>query len=146
MFPKYAGKVPSRLILLPALTYITVFVGLSNIPIPRFLKRGDYSYGIYLYHDPILQSVISIFPAICMTPRLGVIFTFACGFPFVFLMASFSWHFIEKPILALRRKFSFVAKTRLEETPLGLMQKATPERGNELLRTDVNPPLHTDVR
>jgi peptidoglycan/LPS O-acetylase OafA/YrhL len=127
MFPKYAGGVPLRLILLPALTYITVFIGLTNIPIPKFLKRGDYSYGVYLYHDPILQSIISIFPAICMIPKTGAAFTFACGIPFVFLMASFSWHFIEKPILALRKKFSFVAKTRLEETPKQDSEHSVPQ-------------------
>jgi peptidoglycan/LPS O-acetylase OafA/YrhL len=30
----------------------------------------------------------------------------------VFAVAWTSWHFVEKPLLALRKKFSFVAKVR----------------------------------
>ncbi len=105
-------KVAWRIILLPVLTYMTVFIGLTPVPVPKFFKSGDYSYGIYLYHDPLLQVVIGVFPAISAISGYGGLFIFAIGLPLVILMAFLSWNVIEKPILALRKKFSFVAKMR----------------------------------
>ncbi|MEC5217954.1 peptidoglycan/LPS O-acetylase OafA/YrhL [Actimicrobium sp. GrIS 1.19] len=112
LFPRVASWNISRLVLLPALTYMTVFIGLSAIPIPSYFKKGDYSYGIYLYHDPLMQSVIALFPAIAMGSYAGTAFTFLCGLSMVLLMSNLSWHFVEKPILAMRKRFSFVAKVR----------------------------------
>ena len=106
------GRVENRIILIPAITYMTIFIGLTPMWIPRYFRRGDYSYGIYLYHDPILQSVISLFPVMAMTRGYGALFTFICGIPFVILLATASWHLIEKPILSLRKRFSFVARVR----------------------------------
>ena len=104
--------VRSRFVLIPALTYITVFIGLTPVPIPKFFKSGDYSYGIYLYHDPFLQCVINVFPRLSLIPGFGALFTFLVGIPVVILFATGSWHWIEKPILGLRKKFSFVARVR----------------------------------
>ena len=105
-------RVDSRFVFLPALVYITVFLGLTRIPIPQFLHRGDYSYGIYLYHCPIIQVVIGIIPAIALFPGYGALVVDLIVFPAVFGIAFCSWHFIEKPILKLRKKFSFVARVR----------------------------------
>jgi len=102
----------TRLVLLPTLAYITLFVGLTKIKLPKYFKNGDYSYGIYLYHYPILQVVISIFPGIAAVKFFGGVFVFFVSIPFVVLWATFSWHFVEKPFLALRKKFSFVARVR----------------------------------
>lgn len=101
-----------RFILLPALAYVTVFIGLTPIRLPRFFRTGDYSYGIYLYHQPFLQIVISLFPAMALAPHTGAAFTFVVGLPFVIAVAWLSWHFVEKPLLALRKRFSIVAKIR----------------------------------
>jgi peptidoglycan/LPS O-acetylase OafA/YrhL len=61
----------------------------------RILRNNDISYGIYLYHDPILHTLfawrwIGLYPAIggCMA---------------VLLMACLSWHWIEKPCLRLKQ-------------------------------------------
>ncbi|MYN17690.1 acyltransferase family protein [Rugamonas sp. FT107W] len=112
LLPAVAQANAARLILLPVLTYITVFVGLTEVPIPAYFKKGDYSYGIYLYHDPLMQVVISLFPAIALRSLWGTLFTFSCGLTMVLVMSNLSWHFIEKPILAMRKKFSFVARVR----------------------------------
>jgi peptidoglycan/LPS O-acetylase OafA/YrhL len=101
-----------RFILMPAIAYITVFIGLTPMPLPAFFKTGDYSYGIYLYHQPFLQIVISLFPAFALAPGTGAAFTFFAGLPFVLGVAWLSWHMIEKPILALRRRYSIIAKMR----------------------------------
>jgi peptidoglycan/LPS O-acetylase OafA/YrhL len=103
--------VGNRFIVLPALVYMTVFLGLTPIPVPRIVSSGDYSYGVYLYHSPILQILIALAPALFIRP-LGPLLLVVCGIPAVGLFAAFSWHYIEKPILGLRKRFSFVAKVR----------------------------------
>jgi hypothetical protein len=37
---------------------------------------------------------------------------FLLGLPVVAVVAVCSWHFVEKPILGLRKRFSFVARVR----------------------------------
>jgi peptidoglycan/LPS O-acetylase OafA/YrhL len=44
------------------LVYALVFVGVSNLYPPSFLRYGDYSYGVYLYGSPIQQAIISVLP------------------------------------------------------------------------------------
>lgn len=105
-------KPTTRIVLLPALTYVTVYLGLTTIKLPAFLTKGDYSYGLYLYHNPLLQIVIGIFPGICLINFYGGVFTVLVTLPFAFMLAVVSWHFIEKPILSLRKKFSFTARIR----------------------------------
>jgi peptidoglycan/LPS O-acetylase OafA/YrhL len=105
-------SVPNRFVLLPALVYITVFLGLTKIPVPKIVHTGDYSYGIYLYHDPLLQIWISLLPAGIIAGGLGYPVLAIFGIAAVALFAAFSWHVIEKPILSLRKKFSFVARVR----------------------------------
>lgn len=102
----------TRFFLLPLLVYITVFVGLTRVPIPGYFKRGDYSYGIYLYHLPLLQLIVALFPGVIEMGGWGAILVFFAGVPFVVLFATASWHLIEKPVLGLRKKFSFVARVR----------------------------------
>ncbi|EJZ21710.1 acyltransferase 3, partial [Rhizobium sp. Pop5] len=105
-------SVINRPILITALVYITVFVGLSEVPIPAFFRKGDYSYGVYLYHDPFLQIWISSFPTVFLYPKYGALALYLVGLPSALAVAVLSWHFIEKPILGLRKKFSFIAQVR----------------------------------
>ena len=84
------------------LGYFVVWIGLTPIPIPSVLERGDYSYGIYLYHFPILQTLQYLF-------HFPTWWTLAfSGLVPVTLFAMFSWNVIEKPILKLRKRFSLV--------------------------------------
>jgi peptidoglycan/LPS O-acetylase OafA/YrhL len=116
--PMAQGQSPLlRFILLPALAYVTVFIGLTPMPLPKFFKTGDYSYGIYLYHQPFLQIVISLFPAFALAPHTGAAFTFLVGLPFIIGIAWLSWHFVEKPLLALRKRFTIIAKIRGIDQP-----------------------------
>jgi peptidoglycan/LPS O-acetylase OafA/YrhL len=103
---------PMRFLLMPALAYITIFVGLTPMPLPKFFRTGDYSYGIYLYHQPILQVIVSLFPALALAPHTGPLFEFIVGAPVVIAIATISWHCVEKPTLSLRKRFTIVAKAR----------------------------------
>jgi peptidoglycan/LPS O-acetylase OafA/YrhL len=112
------SKVGNRIFFLPPLIYMTAFLGLTNIKIPKFLHRGDYSYGIYLYHYPLLQVIVGLVPATVAIRGGGSVILFVIGLPVVFAFAWASWHFVEKPILGLRKRFSFVARVRgVEDAP-----------------------------
>ena len=94
----------------PALVYVTAYMGVSDFPTLPVFHRGDYSYGIYLYGFPIQQVVLDVFPWI----RHGTVL-FALSFPVIVLFSIFSWHVIEKPVLRLRKQFSFVSRVRLAD-------------------------------
>lgn len=84
------------------LTYVTIFIGLIEMPQSKILKSGDYSYGIYLYSYPVSQALVTAlgserFSFITMTV-LSVLGTL--GF------SVFSWHAIEKHCLKLKRYIS----------------------------------------
>jgi peptidoglycan/LPS O-acetylase OafA/YrhL len=84
------------------LAYLVIWLGLVRFPKLPVLNRGDYSYGIYLYHFPILQLLQMEF-GFASWGQLLV----ASVIP-VIAFAMFSWHAIEKPILVRRKRFSRV--------------------------------------
>ncbi len=84
----------------PPLTYLTVWAGMVRLPKPNFLGGGDFSYGVYLWHFPILQLLVMAF-GIGSWWVLGL----ASILP-VMLVAAASWHFVEKPALAWRKRHS----------------------------------------
>lgn len=88
-----------------AIAYLSVYIGLLDIPKLPLYSRGDYSYGIYLYAFPIQQALISLFPG-----KFNVITHFLLSTALVTGVAMLSWHCIEKPVLSLRKKFSFTAR------------------------------------
>jgi peptidoglycan/LPS O-acetylase OafA/YrhL len=90
------------------IVYIVVFIGVTDMPKLPFFSRGDYSYGIYLYGYPIQQAVKALFPGITDPVLLT-----AVALPPIILFAAFSWHWVEKPVLRFRQRFSFIASTRL---------------------------------
>ena len=89
---KLHNEILLRIILLPALTYITIFIGMSDIKYPAFLRKNDLSYGIYLYHDPVMHLVIALFPALGIATLYGAFFTYLAGLPF---HRYFSLYFME---------------------------------------------------
>lgn len=84
-----------RLVLDPiAYSAIVIFLSTSAFKSLNFGKYGDISYGIYLYHFPIIQLLIflGIFKS---NAWLGVVATFFLAI----LAALVSWHAVEKPLL-----------------------------------------------
>ncbi|WGR95820.1 hypothetical protein MTX26_09020 [Bradyrhizobium sp. ISRA443] len=75
-----------------------------------------------------MQQVVKVW-----LPHAPLIVQFAVALLLITMFAAFSWHWIGKPILKLRSRFSFVARKRLEPedavetlqgmTPLGLAAK-----------------------
>ncbi len=85
------------------LSYLVFYFAFLKIPkINNFAKYGDFSYGFYLYAFPI-QQVFSNLYAGKIDFYLLVTFSFITTLFFAIL----SWFFIEKPVMKLKRKFSF---------------------------------------
>jgi peptidoglycan/LPS O-acetylase OafA/YrhL len=78
--------------------YMTVYVGLLNPQRSIIINAGDFSYGVYLYSFPIQQAVASVFGV-----GGGWLQNVAISLPLVGGLALFSWWFIEKPFLKVRR-------------------------------------------
>ncbi len=105
----------------PALIYMTIFLGVCDAPRIPLLWRGDYSYGVYLYGFPIQQSVKSLLPAADLPAQLLV------AMPLILLLAIFSWHYIEEPVLKARRRFALgkeASTTSAAKPALNLRQAA----------------------
>ena len=98
------GAVKALVLALP-IGYLTTYIGLLAIPKMPIYSKGDYSYGIYLYGFPIQQMLVMLYPG-----RFMVITHFICSMLLVTCVAMLSWHCIEKPILKVRKKFSFTAR------------------------------------
>lgn len=105
----------THLFLMPVLAYLVIFFGITRFPKLPYFSTGDYSYGIYLYHYPIAQALIALFPNAWDIRLLHVVATLAL----VTLFATFSWHCIEKPVLGLRKRFAFAnsMRTGVEPSP-----------------------------
>lgn len=69
-----------------------------------FNKLGDYSYGIYIYAFPVQQLTVMSYPKASVETIL-----FISGFV-TMVLAVFSWHYIEKPTLALKAHFMQIVK------------------------------------
>ena len=74
-----------------------------------FLLASFFSLSGFLIAGQ--QMVVALLPSLKSWPL-----QFLLVLPLIMVFAAFSWHFVERPILQLRRRFSFVARVRLAET------------------------------
>ena len=88
-----------------ALGAIVLYLALGLRFFGNFGRYGDMSYGIYIFHFPIVQTLVS-FGVFRRDPWLAL--GIASGL--VLLAAFLSWHLIEKPFL--RRSSHYVQATR----------------------------------
>ena len=75
-----------------------ILIGCCN---PHKPFRGDYSYGIFLYHFVILQALQSFWEA----PSSWLLFMLV-GSTLTFLSAYASWHMVEKPMLRVKQFYA----------------------------------------
>jgi len=94
--------------------YFTAYIGMLR---PPKLSFGDLSYGVFLFHFPIEQTLEHLFPRL---NRPGTLFFAAL--PFVYVMAKLSWTCIEEPILK-RKKFILRWADALHELLIGLLSR-----------------------
>lgn len=82
--------------------YITAYIGLLNPRKIWLIRKGDYSYGIFLYGFAIQQAAAQ-FAYLREWHTNFIISLMISG-----VLAAISWHFIEKPSLGLRKHFGKV--------------------------------------
>ena len=77
-----------------SLAIITVYFAVFFIYIGNWGKFGDFSYGTYIWHFPVLQAYISV-GMFNKSPYWGFILSMLT----VLILAIISWYIIEKPFL-----------------------------------------------
>lgn len=76
--------------------YAVVWLGMMS---PPKIPFGDLSYGVYLFHLPVEQTVMKLMPSIHAWWELSLI-----ALPLIGLCAWLSWTFVEQPVLARKWK------------------------------------------
>lgn len=88
-------------ILKPAVFGFIVFYMAYNIKfLNNFGKYGDFTYGIYIFHFPIIQ----IFVYYKLFYKYNPLFTSAIVLFLILVLSVLSWHIIELPYLSKSRK------------------------------------------
>jgi peptidoglycan/LPS O-acetylase OafA/YrhL len=117
------------------LAYCTVYLGLTDAPRVGALKSADYSYGIFLYHFAVQQTVMQ------MTWARHWYLNLLICLPLTVALAAASWHFVEKPMLRFRKfiddiedRYLGSAPRRAEglmiATPITTLAPCTPPRSS----------------
>lgn len=97
----------------------TLWIALTPLRWLAFTRnRPDYSYGIYIYAYPIQQVISHSLPAIHPSA------TALIALLVVFIPASLSWHFVERPFLLLKRMSGSDSKLGKPKPPASREQQS----------------------
>lgn len=89
-----AAEVP---VLAFGLTYTCLWLAFTpHLDARGFARRGDFSYGMYIYAFPVQQTLYWAFPS--MHPLVN----FAAASLVTLTLAAFSWHLVERRALGAR--------------------------------------------
>lgn len=83
-----------------SLTVFIMFIALNFKALNNFGKFGDFSFGIYLIHFPIIQTFI----ALGYFKENPIMYSLIC-FITILILSIISWNFIEKPSLKLIKNY-----------------------------------------
>ena len=86
------------------LACLVATVAFGTKALRNFGKFGDFSYGLYLWHFPIIQTLVSIG---FLGTEIGL--SYLAALVAVLLVAVASWYFVEKPFL--KRKSNHAVRT-----------------------------------
>jgi peptidoglycan/LPS O-acetylase OafA/YrhL len=79
-------------------SYVLLYLAFApSIKLHDFARRGDFSYGIYLYAFPIQQLIVAYGGR-----SLHPLALFTLALPLTVMCAWLSWHTVERPFLALK--------------------------------------------
>lgn len=94
-----SGAQISAYLAIPAVVYVTVYLGLFDPRRTIISRAADISYGFYLYHYCAQQLAVWLFPE-----YKSYALTLAAGLVGGGLFAWASWVFVERPILSGKRR------------------------------------------
>jgi peptidoglycan/LPS O-acetylase OafA/YrhL len=77
-----------------AVTAIVYWAAIAGPRLPAVAKHGDFSYGTYLYHFPLIQTFIAL-GLFRWSPLAGLMTSVVA----VAVSAVLSWHFVERNML-----------------------------------------------
>jgi len=94
-----AGFLPDyRLVAGPALAYLIFWIG-AKLSHPRWTRRTDLSYGLFLFGFPVQQTLLVVgWPV--LDPVVFFLVSWLATLPF----ALFSWFVVERPAMNLKRR------------------------------------------
>ena len=108
-------------------TYVVFYIAFAQwLPLQRFGRFGDFSYGTYLYAFPIEQLVMQAFGH-----RVAPFLLFACATPLTLLVAVASWYGVER---------RFLGRSRRKETIVEAVQKEQAEEQRSAIQTSGTAP------
>ena len=90
-----------------SLSVIVIMLGLSMTH-SRFVTIGkgtDISYGVYLYHMPLMQGLVAAV-TIVWSPKIALLILAPLTLGTAGIFALFSWRFIEKPSIDFARTYT----------------------------------------
>ena len=105
------------------IVYLTACLGLTTPRKAPLIFTGDYSYGVYLYGGPILQTVV------ILTGSRNPIAVFFIALPLVGAFAMLSWHLVKSPALKMKKHF-------IKRRSVPKDQMISPDKTNELVATN----------
>jgi peptidoglycan/LPS O-acetylase OafA/YrhL len=86
---------PLSFVLIAALVFK---LGYAKLALPEaiqdFVRRNDFSYGIYLFHMPVINAFLYANVGVCSIPAIVAI---------TIVLAIASWYLVEWPTLSLKR-------------------------------------------
>lgn len=80
--------------------FMVFYIAYNFKTLNGFGKYGDFTYGIYIYHFPIIQ----LFTALGLFKSHNPIIISLIVILTVFILSAFSWHVLELPFLSKSRK------------------------------------------
>lgn len=93
------------------LPYCVLSLGVLSVPGLRGAGRwGDFSYGLYIYAFPMQQLTIHLLGA-----ETNQVVLFVLSLAATLLCAVLSWHYVEKPMLALKPRRGEHSRMPLEK-------------------------------
>ena len=81
-----------------AMGALALWIGTARVERFAHLRRHDYSYGVYIYHWPVLLMVRAALPPMDALALLAV------SLAVILPLAVVSWHVVERPAMAAVRR------------------------------------------
>jgi peptidoglycan/LPS O-acetylase OafA/YrhL len=99
---------------------LALWAGSARVPYIGHVQRHDYSYGIYIYHWPVLLMLRAVLPP------TGALRLTAVALVVTIAVAVLSWHFVEAPALRAARRW-LRQQPPLPPRPVRAAPRAEPE-------------------